>query len=121
MQSGKNANRKGWLSASGGKRKNVSEWHSKRHDGKQKEKNAIDSEPRTGPSPLGQEQDEGMKTASQTDGALTEDTTRDEAGAPVDVICHHRLRGTVNPSESVKEAESVLHLLDPRCPLLGTA
>jgi len=121
LQSGKNANRKGWLNASGGKRKNVSEWRSKRHDGKQKEKSAIDSELRTGPSPLGLEQDEGMKTASQTDGVPTEDTTRDEAGAPADVICHPRLRETVNPNESAKEAESVLRLLDLRCQLPGTA
>jgi len=121
LQRGKNANRKGWLSASGEKKKNVSEWRSKRHDGKQKEKSAINSELRTGPSPLGLEQDEGMKTDSQTDGAPTEDTTRDEAGAPVDVICHPRLlRETVNPKESAKEAESVLHL-DLRCPLPGTA
>jgi hypothetical protein len=99
----------------------VSEWRSKRHDGKQKEKSAIDSELRTGPSPLGLEQDEGMKTASQTDGAPTEDTTRDEAGAPVDVICLPRLpRETANPNGSAKEAESVLHL-DLRCPRPGTA
>jgi len=60
-----------------------------------------------------------MKTASQTDGAPTEDTTRDEAGVPVDVICHPH--GIVSPSESVKEPESVLRFLDLRCPLPGTA